>query len=155
MKTQIILGAVLVLLSMIVYIKCAMADNPELVVIQTTLASFTPELLLEKSPIVISDRVIDVNELIASSFRYMHASAKTITVTLDNQVKNKYKYIVLHSPAQGCSVQLVHPLSASMTTQIILHPHTVLVIPMSYVYTVHDALPEAAIGMHTVLSVFT
>ena len=138
---------------LVFYISNAVADNPELIVVQTTLASFTGDLLYEKSPIVITDRIVNVDELIASSFKYMYASAKHVDVTIDKQEKNKYKYMVLHSSLKGGAVLLTHPLT-SESTQIIMHPHTVLVIPKSFGFVVQGAVPEKVMGLHTVLSVF-
>lgn len=74
----LVVAAVLVAVYYRYYVKAP----HELEVMQVRVEAFRPELLMEKQPIVIEDRVCDVRRLMNTSLRFWHLCSRTRTVPL-------------------------------------------------------------------------
>jgi hypothetical protein len=77
------------------------------VILQTSLADFTLKMLLEKQPIVIQDRVENIQPIWDGWFRYNIKGRFEIRPEME-WVRNRHKYMLLHGLEDG-EVMLCHP----------------------------------------------
>lgn len=124
-------------------------------ILQSNLQHFTFDMLREKQPIVIDDRIVSLSELeklwfkpnINTSFRLEYA---------DVWHKNKYKYLVLQAEQEGDIY--MHPPSGKMNgnvpdpeeTLLAVHllPGQILIIPYRWRYHIPERMVVSAIGVH-------
>jgi hypothetical protein len=124
----------------------------EVTILQTTLPNFKFQLLLEKQPIVLQDRVTDLKELQSMWFPYM--STMQIWATTHEWYKNKHKYFVLQPQSdvllylypRGKSLINGVPDSTQTLIEIKLQAYQVIILPYKYYYH----FEENDIVIHTI-----
>lgn len=83
-----------------VYVRFAYKVPARVMILQSSLADFDLKMLLEKQPIVIQDRVEDIQPIWNGWFRYNMKSPFEITPEME-WIKNRYKYMLLHGLEDG------------------------------------------------------
>lgn len=128
----IVLGILLVCISL----NYELSVKPEFDIIQTSLSDFKPSMLTEKTPIILQDRVVDVEDLVCKLFRY-HYLWRTVREK-HNAFKvpcNIARFAVIQSRASDSTITLRNPLFENIA-RIQLHTDQVLIIPRKWEYTV-------------------
>lgn len=118
---------------------------PELTLLQSTLNDFNLSLLLEKQPIIIQDRIKDLESVCNAWFMKIFTKYLTeSTSPIDNPIWNinKYKYKLIH-PSDDievgiCSSKLINGIPPQDATLVIikLKANMILILP----YRIHYAL---------------
>ena len=129
-----ILWIVLAVLILTLYLWSATSYAKETVIIQTSLESFSPDLLNEKSPILIEDRIVDIDEFINASFKWVFITR----FTANNSKKNKYSYLVIHANASNASnasnditISTCRP-GTTESVNILVPSNTILILPTGW-----------------------
>lgn len=144
---------------LVLYIRFAYKVPPKVMILQSSLADFRSDLLLEKQPIVIQDRVENIQPVWNDWFRYNKKSEFSITPEME-WIKNRYKYMLLHSQ-EDCEVLLCPPnckvtnMAPDTTEQVIavkLYKHMGLILPYRWYFT--TSKPVHACGCHDLLTYF-
>jgi len=167
-KTTALLVIVILFLLILLYVVGARIPSKKGVIIQTHLCSFKSDLLLEKNPIVIDEHVVNVQEFIDASFKYLYMYSKNLTQINSNVYykSNPYTYLLIHASVSRVSnmntdadtgtnayasllyVQLTHPQNRKEIITIAMQPSNVLVVPRAW--TVRTSRPpQAVIGLQT------
>lgn len=151
-----------------VYISYYYRAPPGISILQTSLADFRLEMLYEKQPIVIQDRVGDVADLQRAWFPRTRRLA-TVGVGLppaEQWRRNAFKVLLIQPTAAPVEIYLhrgaltgperAPPPDATLVA-IQLAPHQVLMIPYRMAYATASGAPEAAtqaaaIGVHDVVT---
>lgn len=124
-KPPIILWIILVLLLTMVYIWSAVSPSTddEVVIVQTPLASFTPLLLNEKNPVLISDRIVNIDELISVAFKFTsHSQVQS------RGQKVKSSYAIFH-PKTDITITIKKPKTLQ-EVDVIVPANNVFILPM-------------------------
>ena len=129
----------LIVLVCAIYIKFYIRPNQSFHIIQLGIGQLKPSHLLEKSPIVIDDRIVDPLSVCtgSSAFRYLYITMKSDTESTPFEiVRNHYKYTILYALDQGVTlIHLYHPKNKSNTfVEIMLYTNQCIIVPMSWKY---------------------
>lgn len=89
---------IIIAIILILYACCYYIQPSSIVILQTTLSEFNFNLLLQKQPLVIGDKIIKINDLIKSWFSPNIISVHDFNIkNINNWILNKNKYLLLHS----------------------------------------------------------
>jgi len=84
------------LILLIIYASLYYIIPSSLIILQTTLNNFNFDLLLEKQPLIIQDKIADVNQVISSWFKENIIEDINNTKN-DDWITNKHKYLYIQS----------------------------------------------------------
>jgi hypothetical protein len=146
---------ILCLVLIIIYIASYFRNPRDIHILQTSLKDFTFDMLREKQPIVVDDRVMVLDEIeklwfqpnITTQFRLTHSELWH---------KNKYKYIVLQAEQEGdvymypSGKKMVQGLPDTDETLLAVHllPGQMLILPYRWWYHIPDRMVVSTIGVH-------
>lgn len=154
---------ILLLIIAVVYLRYYFTYPKEVAILQTTLNNFTFNILREKQPLVIHDRVHSLDELRSTWFK--HILTTHLTLPADSHIvwqTNKYKYLVIH-PSDSCEVLLFqasaklqdgHPPEDATLIAIQLSENQVLIIPRNMHWSLSSVSNVRALGVHDYLTQF-
>lgn len=161
-----------IIILFIVYIAYYYKYPKNISILQTTLRDFNFDMLREKQPIVIQDRVADIATLSSMWFSANSTAIFALSPSPDVSdpvwIRNKYKYIAIHAPAEhACEVLLAPAKTATdLQTQapsedativaIQLAADQVVLVPFHMLYAiVNENKKEVnAIGVHDLVTKF-
>ena len=156
MNKLVIVAIILVLYILMLQISPNVSDVFE--VLQLTLDQFHGELLFEKKPIVITDKIVDPMSLLHTLFKYTylykHFDTHDVTIlSQDNMLQNAAQYCVFTPACDQAAVIIEHPDTKKFENnlEIILERHQVLVLPFKWRYKVKQGKVNL-IFLHTILS---
>jgi hypothetical protein len=120
--------AVVVLICAYVYV--VLKPKQDFQIIQTSLHNITDDMLYEKYPICINDRVINVSDLLQSLFKYQYMFKSQYGVTQPFHKTNHAKFLVIHNDHEGqCELEISSPNKNTTGVQMILPAYNVLILP--------------------------
>ena len=150
---------ILILLLLLLYASFYYIYNGEISIYQVEINNFDFDLLNKKQPIVISDKIIDIDLILNNWFNY------NIIYNLNNNYiwqKNKYKYLFVHSSTkEPVEIYLSNPSSNitngipnqdSNITSIILNCKSII-IPFNWYYYI--AGNTNMYGIHDYITICT
>lgn len=149
---------IILLILVALYVRYYFKFPKEVAILQTTLNNFTFDILREKQPVIIQDRVQDLNDIKKNWFKYVLPSDLAFDPDEHSRwYTNKYKYLVLH-PSEACEVLLfpsnerldasgVPPEDATLVA-IQLAENQMLIIPYRMHSSISCASQVHAIGVH-------
>lgn len=126
-------------------------DGAALQVLQTPLAAWRADVLDEKRPIVIPDRVRDKADLLRTLFRYRFVRRREVAVRVrgsgdgadDGMAASASTFLLLFSEhPQPTHVDIAHPTRAGGVVRVVLRAHQTLVLPYGWL---HAAPPGSAV----------
>lgn len=130
-KSISVLVWILLILIIVVYFWSATSVASETTIIQTTLAAFNPDLLNEKNPILIQDRVANTDEFIETVFKWVWVKKQT-----QSSSSNKNSYTLFHPPRK--TTITIHRPGAQSDVDIIVPEHAILILPMRWTWSTQD-----------------
>lgn len=150
------LSITLVILVLLFYIQYYSKYNYDYTLIQGYLDTITPNHLLEKSPIIIYDQIVDPRQLLKTLFKYTYGySSQSVISDPLHVYTNSSKYMILYSHSSSTSVNLINPkyntklsLKKNKSTKIFieledvayvtvkLKPNQVLILPSFWSFNV-------------------
>ena len=99
---------IIVVLCVILYVQYYLKYSAQYEILQVGLDKFQLDMLYEKVPIVIYDRVYDISDLLKTIFAYSYMFQKMIEVDAGRVHKNAHKYLVLTSE-DPVIIRLINP----------------------------------------------
>ena len=136
-RTSVVAAAVALLL-LFVYVRYFTVPNPDFQILQTTLAACTPELLAEKLPVVLTERVTDHAALLRTVFRfqYVHADAAEACPTTSTPSRARFAVVYLAEDVmeENAFVDIAHPRDSGDPVRIRLRLGTTVIIPPRWSY---------------------
>lgn len=118
-----------------IYVSYYIRVNPTFSILQTTLDKIGFDMLNSKLPIVITNKIVDIHDLLHSIFKYQYSFIGTPPDLL-NWIKNSHKYMVIKS-GQDQKLQIAHP-NSSMTdgryeyVDVVLQKNQVFILPYGW-----------------------
>ena len=130
--------AVVVLICAYVYV--VLKPKQDFQIIQTSLHNITDDMLYEKYPICINDRVINVSDLLQSLFKYQYVFKSQHGLTQPFHKTNHAKFLVIHNDhEEQCELEISNPKKSTAGVQMILPAYNVLILPYLWsVSTTHS-----------------
>lgn len=99
-----------VILVIMLYTQHYMKYNKDIKIIQSYLDTMSPNVLFEKYPVVIYDRIVEPNELRNTLFAYLHTHARYINYSPNAEMTlNTSKYMIIYSPDKNVTLQIASP----------------------------------------------
>lgn len=129
----------------------------EVSILQTSLADFSFDILLQKQPIVIAEQVQDWNTLKDAWFPSNKIDMYQEKSTEESWRRNRYKYILLQ-PYQDCEI-LLNPANRKMNSDntpnendtllaIRLKPFQIVIVPFHWYFLVPSNIQYGWMGVH-------
>ena len=150
---------IIVLLIVALYVQYYLAYKKEYEIIQVTLDNLELKTLYEKYPIVISDQVYKIDELLKTVFAYSYVFKKQVSIEPEKITRNSYKYLLITSD-DSIDIKLINPKYKVKQTleesdvqyvTVKLKENQVLIVPaLWYVHT--ENMDVLALGLDDFLS---
>ena len=93
------------------YFQCYLIQPRKFEIIQTSLAEFKPELILEKQPIYLEDSVVNPADLFQTVFKYLYIK-HVLSISDQNLLKrNLSKFVMIYNDndTNSINVKIIHP----------------------------------------------
>jgi len=169
MNRSRLLFFVLICLIIFIYVRYYMTYKNDYNILQTYLNRIDLNVLYEKYPVVIYDRIQDPKQLLKTLFAYSYMFQKGPSpVPEGSLLVNKSKYAVLFSPKSDVDIHLINPKYTSRTVSkktldqvdadvqyitIKLKNNQVLILPTHWIY--QSNAPIISIFLDDALSFIT
>jgi len=131
-RSSYTLWIILIILLVVVYVWSALSTPKETVIIQTSVQSFRPELLNEKNPIVVEDRIFQLEQFLQIAFKWV--SIKTSSSSGNGSTKVKSSYAVFWSDTSDTIITICRPNGSPV--ELVLPMQNVLILPMLWTWSV-------------------
>ena len=126
-------GLFVIVILFVLYTKQYLKKKSDFQVIQLEMSQITDETLMDKYPIYIEDRVIDVNDVIKTIFKYSYINRRDPTITGNVTRVNLSKYCVIHNSFDTEITVAIK--NTTETVDFIIEPDRILVVPYMWEYT--------------------
>lgn len=104
------LTTILIMLVIIVYIQYYINYKPDFKINQIYLDQFKINLLYEKYPIIVYDKLIEPKDLLKTFFAYSYNISQDFPILFDNKVTiNLSKYQIIYNQLADVDINLIHP----------------------------------------------
>lgn len=99
--------------------------------IQTHLSSMSPSMLFDKTPIIILDRVVDINDLLSSVFKYAFLYSRACSELRSGTplAQTFARHTLITSTSTDALIDLAHPQHPDRPVRVVMRPHQVLAVP--------------------------
>lgn len=152
---------VILILITLLYAQYYLKYKHDYEILQVQLDNFKLQMLYEKYPIVIFDRVYQLNDLLKTVFAYSFLFQKEIGIQPDKVHRNKHKYLILNSDDEVV-IKLINPKYKNEIKEnlndcnvqfisVKLKEHQCLVVPALWYYHT-DHIDVRGIEMDDLLS---
>lgn len=166
-RTKVLI-TVLVLLVTVIYLRYYLTYKDDYNILQTYLDRVDINVIYEKYPVVIYDRVKDPSQLLKTLFAYSYVFQRGPTAIPSNRlITNKSKYVILHSGTNDAEIHVLNPKYAQAINNkesladiapeanaqyvtIKLRANQVLILPCHWIYQASE--PIQSIRLDDVLS---
>jgi hypothetical protein len=106
---KIFIVAIIIFL-VFIYVQYYSKYNKDIKIIQLDLDKINGDILMEKYPIIIYDRIIKPKDLLKTLFAYSYnIKHENVVLFNDRLVWNTSKYVVLFNQISDCDVNVIHP----------------------------------------------
>ena len=150
---KLVIVAIIVVLYILV-LQMSPTVSPVFEVLQLSLDQFYEELLFEKKPIVITDKVVDPMALLNTLFKYTYLYKQFDTQnSSETMLQNPAQYCIFTPSCEQAQVIIEHPdiKKFDSNLEIVLERNQVLVLPLKWRYKVKQGTLNL-IYLHTILS---
>ena len=126
MQTMIVYLAIVVIICSYAYL--SLRPRNDFQIIQSNLDKLNDSVLYEKYPILVNDKLVNIEDLCDSLFKYQYICKKVYELELNKTKKNYSKYMVLHNIMdEDVNIQICNPRGTIV--DIIIPSFNVLIMP--------------------------
>lgn len=126
MQTMIVYLAIVVIICSYAYL--SLRPRNDFQIIQSNLDKLNDSVLYEKYPILVNDKLVNIEDLCDSLFKYQYVFKKVYELELNKTKKNYSKYMVLHNIMdEDVNIQICNPRGTIV--DIIIPSFNVLIMP--------------------------
>lgn len=117
------------------YVKQFYKINPTFNIIQLPLSKLSVDIMYEKSPIIINERIVYMEQLVKTVFKYLFVTKKHFkNINKDTLYKNTSRYAILSNKTMDSIVYLFHPSNKKKCLPIKLYKDQCIIIPTFWYY---------------------
>lgn len=153
------------LILLVVYISYYYRYPLSITILQTTLDNFYFDMLREKQPIVVEDRVVDAEALSTMWFKHNLRYAFPLQTSREDDpvwIRNKYKFMLIHCE-QPCEILVARAIDVPVQNQmpenatlvaLRLSPKQSVIVPyrMHYAITHKEITNVQCVGVHDLVT---
>jgi hypothetical protein len=115
------------------YLKIYFRKKKDFRILQTSVNDFSPSMLCDKYPIYIDDSIVNINELLLTTFKYEYWFQKIVSYTdIGARIKTKCKFTLIHNDKE--SIQILYIRNEHDFVQIKLYPYNMIILPLGWEY---------------------
>lgn len=112
------------------YVYIILKPKNDFQIIQSTLYNLSDDMLYEKYPICINDKIINIEDLLQSLFKYQYIFANHFTEQKTFHKANHSKFLVIHNDnSENCDLFVSSPNKRTDKVLFILPAYNVLILP--------------------------
>jgi|TARA_Y100000389_G_scaffold204971_1_gene261437 hypothetical protein len=122
-------------IAIVSYMKVYFKKKNDFRIIQTNVSDLHPSMLCEKYPIYIDDRIVNIEELLMSIFKYETLFKKYLRYAhINTSIKTKCKFTLIHN--NNDNIANLYIKNEYDYVQIKLYPYNTFVIPLHWEYKI-------------------
>lgn len=112
------------------YVYVTLKTKNDFQIIQASLHNLNDDMLYEKYPICINDKIINSQDLLQSLFKYQYIFVNHFTEQQPFHKVNNSKFLVIHNDhSESCDLFVSSPNKRTDRVRFILPAHNVLILP--------------------------
>ena len=153
----------MIIILLIIYIRYYYSYPKDVAILQTTLNEFTMQILTEKQPIVIQDKVQDITELRKAWFNTNIGFTNVYVYSESPEwIRNKYKYLIIQ-PNEDLEILIYPPNQKSIDgnpdpeghiVAVKLLVNQVIILPLHWKYHLEKQVKFKTMGVQDFISLF-
>lgn len=144
---------------LVLYLKYYTTPHQQFEVLQADLSNLKLSNLLEKSPIIINDEIVNPHTVVDTMFKYLFVKQKSflfINTRYNPYVQNTHRFLLLYA-SSDLEIQIVHPnlYNNGKPSYILMMPvkkHQMVIVPMFWWYALKGR--AFAIELDSMFSIF-
>ncbi len=150
---------ILIILILIIYIRYYTKINIDTKILQANLYNLNYNILQEKYPIVINDKIVNINDIINKTFKHLYTKKFQNTIFNENIKQNLAKYCLFHNNTDNdIEIFIINPINSKLfsfknspnnnnfltstetnidnifSIKMILKPYNVLILPYGWLF---------------------
>lgn len=134
---------VLALLICFIYARYYCLPNSQFEILQLSVNNLSFEVLMEKLPIVLTEKIVNPNDLIKSAFKYLFLyNSKSNTVQSDKWLRCNGRFLIIYNKGEDCLVDIAHPIQENINEKrfisMALSKNQCMVLPTFWFYRHHN-----------------
>lgn len=140
----LVLALALVLTLVVAYALLTARTGTGLEIHQTSLETFAFDLLLTRQPVMVTDAISRLPDVVAAWFgRWNLVGATTQAPPPEARTRNRSKFMLVHGGQTKAAVELTNPAHPDTTLRVLVPPHALLIAP--YLWDV--AFPDGGVSV--------
>lgn len=117
------------------YLKIYFKKKKDFRILQSNVNDLYPSMLCDKYPIYIDDSIVNVQELLLTTFKYEYWFQQVVSYTdIDMNIKTKCKFTIIHNNKE--SITNVHIRNEHDFVQIKLYPYNLIILPLGWEFKI-------------------
>lgn len=141
----------ILIFAIVLYIQLALRvhahPNDEIEIVQTHLGNLTDSILLEKTPVIVHDRIVSVSSFIVSHFRFLYLFENVLQPS-DYTTKVTSRFLILHNTSDVHDLTIEIGFTPSNKIPVSLSPYNALILPAGSYYRTNSAEITNAVGLN-------
>lgn len=126
------LSYICLIIIIVAYTYLYLKPKTDFQILQANLNNITDDLLYEKYPIILHDQIVNLDDIVSSTFRYQYVFKKDKVVEKESEMCNRHKYMILQNvQTEECSLEIMSP-KKTVNTSIIIPSFNVVIIPYKW-----------------------
>ena len=144
---------ILAIILLLIYCYCYFIFNFDITILQTSLNDFNFNLLYQKQPLIIEDKIIDYNNLVSSWFK-QNIIYDNISYNCNFWNTNNFKYLFIYSIndteilLNKPNIKKIIPDETDQIVSIQLYTNQCLILPFKWKYFIENNNDLIIIGIH-------
>lgn len=121
-----------IIIIVVAYVYLYTKPKHDFQLIQSKLDTITDDFLYEKYPIIIHDKIVNMDDLIDSLLKYQYLFKTSCTIHAQTTLQNKYKYMIIHNTNEkDCHFNLTNP-NKKFTINTMLPSYNIAILPYKW-----------------------
>lgn len=121
-----------IIIIVVAYVYLYTKPKNDFQLIQSTLNNITDDYLFEKYPIIIHDKLVNIDDLTDSLFKYQYLFKTYSIIDAHTTLQNRYKFMIIHNTnEEDCHFNLTNP-SKKYTINTMLPSYNIAIIPFKW-----------------------
>lgn len=134
MTTSNLLG-LLIIMVIYLYVSYYIKVNPSLTLMQSGIQNIDFDMLYNKTPIVVTDRIVDVHDILSTIFKYQYSFISS-PMNKTSWLRNSHKFMIV-SVRTDQTIQVAHPHAKVGEgnyefIDVVMRKHQIIILPFGW-----------------------
>jgi len=155
------LALAVVILLILVYLKFYTSVSTGIKIIQLSLTDLSPQIMLQKHPIILDEKIVNPMSLLQAVFKYLYIY-KRVKTSEDGDPnifrKNTSRFLIIYSNKDNSSIEIVNPSYVKNLKEIPpfidvkLHANMCMILPFKWYYRLPSPSNIGTIALEDLIS---